>query len=68
MDLSSDVAVRHLLRFNELHIRHSLDVSPSVTTIAREIRYCVIAVVLGWTTISVVKGILSFRRQSTTSN
>ena len=57
MDLS-DVAVRHVVAIPPVHIKHSFDISPSTLSIAKEIRICIIAVVVGWTTASLVKSVL----------
>lgn len=58
MDLS-DVGVRHAVSFAPLNIKHSVDISPTAVSIAREIRYCVIAVVVGFATVSIVKSLLT---------
>lgn len=59
MDLSD---VRHAVAFSPLRIEHSIHVSSSVVSIAREIRYCVIAIVLGFTAASIVKAVLNTKR------
>ena len=64
MDLS-DVAVRHAVAFTALNIKHSVDFSPSTLSFAKEIRYCVIAIVTGATIASVVRSVLESRRSST---
>lgn len=47
----SDVAVRHSVALaDNLQVHHFVDVSPAAVSVAREIRYCVIALVIGWTT------------------
>ena len=61
MDIS-DVAVKHLVAIPPLNIRHSVDISPSTLSIAREVKYCIIAIVVGWTTASVVKSVLVYKR------
>jgi hypothetical protein len=45
----SDVGMRHAVFFNNLIIqhRHSIDIPPSTASLVKEIRYCVIAIVLG---------------------
>lgn len=63
MDLS-DVAVRHAVADSPLNIRHSIDLSSSAVSIAREIRFCVIAVVVGFTAASIVKSVLEYRRST----
>lgn len=53
-----DSDVRHAVVFKPLEIRHSIRVSSSVVSIARELRYSVIAIVLGFTAVSIVRAIL----------
>jgi hypothetical protein len=55
--------VRHAVAFNTLNIRHLVDLSPSTLLFAKEIRYCVIAIVLGFATTSFVKSVLNCRRR-----
>lgn len=65
MDVSGE-GFRHLLGFsNSLNVRHLIDVSPSTVSFAREVRYCVIVIVLGLATTSIVKSVLGFRRRGT---
>lgn len=64
MDLASDVGVRHSVVLSSLEIRHLVDFSPATTSIAREIRFCVIAIVVGWTTSRVVSALLNRRSSS----
>jgi hypothetical protein len=59
----SDAGIRHAVAFNTLNIRHLVDASPATLSIAREIRYCVIVLVLGFATTSIVKSVLSCRRR-----
>lgn len=59
MDLSD---VRHAVVFSPLEVRHSIHVSSSVVSIARELRYCVFALVVGYTAITVVKTVLPSRK------
>lgn len=61
MDLS-DVAVRHVIAFSTLNIKHSIDLSPSTVSIAREIRISVIAIVLGLTVASIARSVLASRK------
>ena len=63
MDVS-DFAVRHLVAVPPLNIRHSVDISASTLSFAREIRFCVIAIVVGLTTASIVKSVLLYRRSN----
>ena len=57
MDLS-DVAVRHAVTFGSLDIRHSIELSPSFVSVAREARFCLVAVVIGFAAVSIVKTVL----------
>lgn len=66
MDLS-DVGVRHAIRFTPLNIKHSIEVSPSVVSIFKEIRYCVFAVVIGFAATAITKSILASRHRPSTS-
>ena len=63
MDIS-DVAVRHVVAVPPLNIQHSVNITSSSSTlsIVREIRFCVIAIVIGLTTASIVKGVLVYRK------
>lgn len=63
MDLS-DVGVRHAVAFNTLNIRHSLDLSPSTLSIAKEFRYCVVVIVAGLCTASIVKSVLEYKKSA----
>jgi hypothetical protein len=49
----SDVGVRHTI-LNSIQLHHFIDFSPSAAAIAKEVRLCVIAVVVGWITTRVV--------------
>ena len=55
MDLT-DVGVRHTV-LNSVQLRHFIDFSPSAVTIAKEVRICVIAIVVGWITTRVVSSL-----------
>ena len=61
MDVS-DVAVKHAVRFTDLNIKHTIDISPAAVSIARDIRYCVIAIVVGLSTIALVRSVLNSRK------
>ena len=67
MDLS-DVAVRHAVGFTTLNVNHSLNISPSTLSFAREVRYCVIAIVAGATIASVIRSVLIYRRSTEQSS
>ena len=61
MDLS-DVGVRHAVQFGELRIKHIVEVSPVAASIARDLRYCVIAVIVGLSTVTLVKTYFAARQ------
>lgn len=52
----TDVGIRHTL-LNSVQLHHFIDFSPSAAVIAKEARLCVIAVVIGWITTSVVSNL-----------
>ena len=60
----SDAGIRHAVAFNTLNIRHLVDLSPAILSLAKEVRYCVIAVVIGFATTSIVKSVLNYRRRT----
>ena len=57
----SDVGFRHSVAFSSLNINHSVDLSPSAVSIAREVRISIIAIALAFVSISIVRG-LSHKR------
>ena len=59
----SDAGICHAVAFNTLNIRHLVDLSPATVSVAKEIRYCVIAVVVGFATTSIVKSVLNYLRR-----
>ncbi|CAI7632886.1 unnamed protein product [Penicillium glandicola] len=52
----TDVGIRHTI-LNSVQLHHFIDFSPSAAVIAKEARLCVIAIVVGWITTSVVSSI-----------
>lgn len=60
MDFSD---IKHSVRFSKLKINHHISVSSSVVSVAREIRYCVIAAVLGCATLSIIRAVLGHRTE-----
>lgn len=60
----SDVGVRHAVTFNTLNIHHSIDISPSALSIAKEVRYCVLLIVAGLCTASIVKSVLEYKKST----
>lgn len=61
MDLA-DVGVRHAVAFTTLNINHSVDISPSTLSLARELRISIIAIVLGLTAASIVRSVLATKK------
>ena len=61
MDFTDGVAVRHAVAFTTLNIKHSVELSPSTVSFAKEIRYCIIAIVAGFSAVSIVKSVLGVR-------
>ncbi|KAG2010966.1 hypothetical protein GB937_007511 [Aspergillus fischeri] len=64
MDLASDVGVRHSVVLSNLKIQHFVEFSPAAVSVAREVRFCVIAIVIGWTTSRIVSALLNRRAPS----
>lgn len=62
-DFTSDIAVKHAFP-GEFTIRHTLDVSPSVASIAKDIRNVVISAVVAWSIVSIVSSISARRNPS----
>ena len=63
MDFSAgDVAVKHAVAFSPLSIRHSFEASPSTVSLVKELKICVITIVLGLTVASIVRSISASRR------
>ena len=60
MDLS-DVGIRHNVAFSTINICHTVDVSPSAVSLAKEFRYCILFVVIGITSVSIVRSVLSWK-------
>lgn len=61
MDLS-DIGVQHSVAFTNLNIKHSFELSPSAVSVVRELRYCLIAIVVGLVVTRVTESILSSRK------
>lgn len=57
----TDVGVRHTI-IDSVQLHHFIDISPSVTAIAKEARLCVIAIVAGWITTRVVASLCDLSR------
>lgn len=61
MDLS-DIGVRHSVAFTNLNIKHSIELSPSTVSVVRELRYCLIAIVVGLVVTRVTESLLYPRK------
>lgn len=62
----SDFAVRHgFLTDLKVHHSHSIDLSPSAVSIARELRISVIAIVIGVAAASIIRTVFSSKPNST---
>ena len=59
----SDVGVRHAVAFTNLNIKHSVEFAPTTVSLAKELRYCVFAVVAGLTAASIVKSVLDYKKR-----
>ena len=61
MDIS-DIGVQHSVAFTNLTIKHSIELSPSTISVVRELRYCLIAIVVGLVVTRVTESLLSSRK------
>lgn len=48
-------AIKHDVAWKTLNIRHLIDVSPATVDIAREIRYSIIAITIGITSVQLIR-------------
>lgn len=62
MDMS-DVAVRHTLAPLNIEVVHRFDSSSAVVSIFREVRLCVIVLVAGWITTSIVSSVTNRKKK-----
>lgn len=60
MDLS-EIAVGHGVKFTELHIKHTIELSPVAASVARELRHCVIVIAIGISIVTISKCYLASR-------
>ncbi|KAI9886504.1 MAG: hypothetical protein M1823_001684 [Watsoniomyces obsoletus] len=58
---ASNIGVNHAVVFEEVRFRHIIDASPAVLSIAREIRYSVIAIVVGISTVAIARAFIAVR-------
>ena len=52
---------KHDVAVKTFNVRHLVEVSPDTVSIAREIRYCVIAICLTWGGITLARSWLDYR-------
>ena len=59
----SDVNARVHVAFSPINIlvRHSVEFSPSTVSLAKELRYCILFVVIGVTSASIVRSVLTWK-------
>ncbi|KAJ5121509.1 uncharacterized protein N7515_009470 [Penicillium bovifimosum] len=62
----TDVGIRHTI-LNSVELHHFIDFSPSAAVIAKETRLCVIAVVVGWITTSIVSSLCNRKCDSSST-
>ena len=55
--------IKHELAVKTWNVRHLIEFNPATVDIAREVRICVIAVVLGFSVTTIVQSVLSHRRR-----
>lgn len=58
----TDVGIRHTI-LNSVQLHHFFDCSPSTAVVAKEARFCVIAVVVGWITTRVISGLFDLNKR-----
>ena len=58
---SSQIGVYHRVALEDVRFIHIVDVSPAVASIARDLRYAIIAAVLGFSTVAVTREYLRSR-------
>ena len=59
----SDLGVRHAVTVAPVLVKHSIELSPSAVSIAREIRLSIIAIVVGVAAITITRSLLSSTRR-----
>lgn len=62
MDMS-DFSARHTVGVNSFTVSHFIDFSPTALSVAKEVRICIIAIVLGFTTTGIVRNVLEYRKK-----
>lgn len=62
----TDVGIRHTI-LNSVQLHHFFDCSPSVAVVAKEARFCIIAIVVGWITTRVISGLCDLNRKQNCS-
>ena len=70
MDAQSEFVIRHgVVASSPLNVRLFIDATPAALSLSRELhavfrelRYGLVAVVAGWTTVTIIRNLLSWRR------
>ena len=62
MDFGAGEAIKHEVVVKAVNVRHLIDFSQSTVSIAKELRYCVIALCISWATVVVVRSWSHHRR------
>ena len=60
MDGFGDMAVKHAV--STVNIRHLVEFGPSTVDLVREIRYAVVVIVVGWSSVQLVKSLVQWSR------
>ncbi len=55
---------KHHVVFQNLNVRHLVEPAPLTVDLAREIRYCVIAICCSWVTVSIFRSWTASKRGS----
>ena len=56
--------IKHEVAVKAINVRHLIDVTPGTLSIAKEVRYCVIAIVLGVGITTVTRAYLASRNRN----
>jgi hypothetical protein len=56
--------IKHEVAVKVINVRHIVDVSPSTLSLAKEIRYCIIALVLGVGITTITRSYLASRNRN----
>lgn len=56
--------IKHEVAVKVINVRHLIDVSPSTLSLAKEVRYCIIALVLGFGITTITRSYLASRNRN----